>query len=132
MIESNAFFGVISFAVQSAGGKQEGSEAAVKLTIGGEEYHIVSEGVGPVNALDRALRKALVPHYPGLEKFFISDYKVKVVDSADGTEAEVGVTVIISDAERIHKAVGFSQDIIFASLVALCRVYSGAASLPAE
>ncbi len=63
------------------------SEATIKVRIGETIAHTVSEGNGPVNALDQALRKALLPHYPVLEDVHLADYKVRILDGGAATGA---------------------------------------------
>ena len=70
---------------EKRGGQGVAAQATVKLRVGDEMMHTAAEGDGPVNALDRALRKALVPHYPELEEVRLVDYKVRIVDEHLGT-----------------------------------------------
>ena len=70
---------------RSAGAPAAGRQATVKMRVGDESMHTAAEGDGPVNALDRAVRKALVPHYPGLAEVHLVDYKVRIVDEHLGT-----------------------------------------------
>ncbi len=76
-------------------------------------------GNGPVNALDSALRKALVPYYPGLAAMHLSDYKVRVLDNGAGTAARVRVLIESSDGKRRWATVGVSNNVIEASWQAL-------------
>jgi 2-isopropylmalate synthase len=97
------------------------SEATVKIDIEGEKLHTVSEGDGPVNALDAALRKALLPHFPSISKISLIDYKVRVLNSKSGTAAKVRVLVESENIETGDKwgTVGVSENIIEASWEAL-------------
>ena len=95
------------------------SEATVKVDIGGQTYHEVSDGNGPVNALDGALRKALQQRYPTIYKIQLKDYKVRILDSASATAAKVRVLIDSTDGERIWSTVGASSNIIEASWRAL-------------
>lgn len=95
------------------------SEATVKLVSSGETMHTVAEGDGPVNALDAALRKALVPLYPRLAEMALVDYKVRVVNGRDGTAARVRVVLESKDSRDIWSTVGVSENIIEASWLAL-------------
>jgi 2-isopropylmalate synthase len=79
----------------------------------------VAEGDGPVNALDAALRKALVPVYPRLAEMALVDYKVRVVNGRDGTAARVRVILESKDGTDIWSTVGVSENIIEASWLAL-------------
>ncbi|MEM0896999.1 MAG: citramalate synthase [Verrucomicrobiota bacterium] len=94
-------------------------EATVKLEIDGERFYTVEEGDGPVNALDGALRKALVPHLPELGTIELLDYKVRIIDGHAGTAAKTRVLITSSDGEREWGTVGVSFNIINASWKAL-------------
>jgi 2-isopropylmalate synthase len=96
------------------------TEATVKLRIGDEIRHEVSEGDGPVNALDAALRKALLHRYPQLEEMTLVDYKVRVINSEAGTAAGVRVVIESKDDKEIWGTVGVSENVIEASWLALC------------
>jgi 2-isopropylmalate synthase len=93
--------------------------ATVKVKINGDVLHTVSEGDGPVNALDGALRKALLPYYPALQDMRLVDYKVRVVNSREGTAARVRVVIESRDAHDVWGTVGVSENIIEASWLAL-------------
>ncbi|KPJ48305.1 MAG: transferase, partial [Dehalococcoidia bacterium DG_22] len=95
------------------------SEAMVKVRVGDEVIHTAAEGNGPVNALDAAVRKALVQFYPTLEAIKLVDYKVRIIDSAGGTAAYVRVLIESTDGEHVWTTVGSSTDIIEASWLAL-------------
>ncbi len=94
-------------------------EATVKLNIHGENCYEVDEGDGPVNALDRALRKALRRFYPEIDSMSLEDYKVRIIDGAAGTAAKTRVLVVSSDGQRSWGTVGVSTNIIDASWEAL-------------
>ncbi|MBI4979862.1 MAG: citramalate synthase [Spirochaetes bacterium] len=94
-------------------------EATVKIRIKGREVHTVADGNGPVAALDRALRKALCDDYPQIASISLSDYRVRVLDSKDGTNAKVRVIIESHDANDLWGTVGVSNDIIEASWQAL-------------
>jgi len=81
--------------------------------------HTVSEGDGPVNALDGALRKALLPTYPRLATLHLADYKVRVVNARAETAARVRVVIEWRDAGDVWGTVGVSENIIEASWLAL-------------
>ena len=101
------------------------SEATVNLVIDGEERHEVANGNGPVNALDIALRKALVASYPALEDLHLVDYKVRILTPSDGTRAVTRVMIESADsAGRRWTTVGVSTDIIDASFNALHDAYT--------
>jgi 2-isopropylmalate synthase len=95
------------------------TEATIKLTVDGIVEHVVSEGDGPVNALDGALRKSLERFYPGLNDMHLIDYKVRVVNARAGTAARVRVIIQSRDHEAIWGTVGVSENIIDASWKAL-------------
>jgi 2-isopropylmalate synthase len=94
-------------------------EATIKLSVGGEKVYTVAEGDGPVNALDAALRQALVRFYPKLEQMKLVDYKVRIIDSHSGTAAKTRVFIESSDGDTSWATVGVSFDIIEASWLAL-------------
>ena len=107
------------------------TEASIKLRVGDEVQHVVAEGDGPVNALDAALRNALVPHYPVLREVTLRDYKVRVINGTEGTAARVRVVIEShgpapapaadgSDGgTREWSTVGVSENIVEASWLAL-------------
>ena len=96
--------------------------ATVKLCINNSEKgisHEVADGDGPVNALDNALRKALLPHFTFLGKVKLEDYKVRVLPGKKGTAKTVRVRIDFSDGQEEWTTVGCSTDLIEASLQAL-------------
>jgi len=95
------------------------SEAMVKVRVGGEVIHTAAEGNGPVNALDQALRKALIQFYPSLAQVRLVDYKVRILEESVGTEAQVRVLIESSDGVDEWQTVGSSTNIIEASWLAL-------------
>lgn len=95
------------------------SEAIVKLKVHGETVFTAAEGNGPVNALDNALRKALIQFYPDIQQMHLSDYKVRVIDEKDATAAKVRVLVESTDFKNTWSTVGVSENIIEASWEAL-------------
>jgi 2-isopropylmalate synthase len=95
------------------------TEATVKVRVHDREMHTVSEGDGPVNALDGALRKALAPFYPRLAEMHLVDYKVRVVNARAETAARVRVVIEWRDGEDVWGTVGVSENIIEASWLAL-------------
>ncbi|MFA7346248.1 MAG: citramalate synthase [Desulfurivibrionaceae bacterium] len=94
-------------------------EATIRLAVGGEEVHTAALGNGPVNALDKSLRKALTRFYPNLKEMELQDYKVRVLASEHGTEARVRVLIESRDQDSHWGTVGVSPDIIEASWQAL-------------
>jgi 2-isopropylmalate synthase len=95
------------------------SEATVKVKVGGQVIHTAAEGNGPVNALDAAMRKALVFFYPDIKVVRLVDYKVRVIEETGGTGARVRVLIESSDGEHEWHTVGSSTNIIEASWLAL-------------
>ena len=95
------------------------TEATVKLRLAGSIEHTVSEGDGPVNALDAALRKALIAYYPRLDEMLLVDYKVRVVNPKEGTAARVRVIIESRDHRSTWGTVGVSENLIEASWLAL-------------
>jgi 2-isopropylmalate synthase len=94
-------------------------EATVKVKVDDKAAHTVAEGDGPVNALDSALRTVLSKFYPHLKKIKLTDYKVRILDSATGTAAKTRVLIQSSDGKNEWGTVGVSDNIIEASLQAL-------------
>jgi 2-isopropylmalate synthase len=95
------------------------SEATVKIEIGAEVVHTAAEGVGPVNALDAALRKALIPHFSKVSAVHLEDYKVRILEGALGTAATTRVLIDCGDGVRRWSTVGAGSNIIDASWQAL-------------
>jgi 2-isopropylmalate synthase len=95
------------------------AEAMVKLKVGDEVLHTAAEGNGPVNALDLALRKALIGHYPEIASFHLADYKVRILEGQNGTEAITRVLIDTRNTTRLWSTVGASANIIEASWQAL-------------
>src|SRR5215212_3131160 len=75
------------------GGQATDTECTVRLTAKGQSQRVVGEGNGPVNALDHAVRNALTPAYPVVEKFELIDYRVRILDQGHGTDATVRVLI---------------------------------------
>jgi len=95
------------------------SEATIKVREGDVMEHTAADGDGPINALDAALRKALVKLYPALAKVKLEDYKVRVLDGKAGTAAKVRVLIESSDGKDRWGTIGVSSNIIEASWLAL-------------
>jgi 2-isopropylmalate synthase len=114
-------FELIDFSaiVENRQGRGMFAEATVKVRVKGEVFHTAAEGDGPVNALDTALRKALVGYYPEINTFHLDDYKVRILNGEAGTAAATRVLIdTVSDGER-WSTVGASTNIIEASWRAL-------------
>ncbi len=118
---TNPYFELESFRVQSERRSAESivSEATVKIMAGGERRVSVGEGVGPVHALDMALRGALRSDFPGVSDLRLTDYRVRVLDSTDGTSARVRVLIETSDHETSWGTIGVHENVIEASWEAL-------------
>jgi 2-isopropylmalate synthase len=117
----NKFFDLEEFKVtieKDSKGKLS-SEAIIKLKVKGVQEHTASEGDGPVNALDNALRKALERFYPELKEMSLTDFKVRVINAEGGTEAKVRVLIESQDKEGAWSTIGVSENIIEASWQAL-------------
>ncbi|MCE5251887.1 citramalate synthase, partial [bacterium] len=107
--------------------RQDGSmisEATIKLTVDGAEELTASEGDGPVDALNGAVRKALNRFYPQLATVHLEDYRVRVLSSDEGTEAKVRVLIESSDGVDAWGTVGVSENVIEASYIALVESLS--------
>ena len=96
------------------------SEATIKVDVGGAAVMTVAEGNGPVNALDSALRQALIANFPELDSIRLTDYKVRILTPQDGTKAVTRVMIETSDeAGAVWSTVGVSTNVIDASFNAL-------------
>lgn len=105
--------------VETTAGQGTITEATVKLRVNSHIEHVVAEGDGPVNALDNALRKALSAAYPNLTQMQLVDYKVRVINSTEGTAARVRVVIESRDHTDVWSTVGVSENVIEASWLAL-------------
>ena len=95
------------------------TEATVKIHVGGERIISTAEGNGPVNALDRAMRRAIVQAYPDLDTLRLVDYKVRILDEKSGTGAKTRVLIGTSDGKESWSTVGVHENVIAASWRAL-------------
>jgi 2-isopropylmalate synthase len=95
------------------------SQAMVKLDVDGDIVHTAADGNGPVNALDLALRKALLSRYPQLAEFQLADYKVRIPDGNNGTAAMTRVLIDTQNGQQRWSTVGAGTNIIQASWLAL-------------
>ncbi|MFA6298104.1 MAG: alpha-isopropylmalate synthase regulatory domain-containing protein, partial [Nocardioides sp.] len=100
-------------------GEEAVSEATVKLKAAGVRYVVTGEGNGPVNALDSALRSAIVQAFPEVAKFELIDYKVRILDQGHGTDAITRVLIETTDGESSWVTVGVGHNVIEASWGAL-------------
>jgi 2-isopropylmalate synthase len=119
--EAKPLFELESFRIISE--KRQGGEttveATIKLFVKGQREISTAEGNGPVNALDRALRRAIEPHYPELKEIHLSNYKVRILDEHRATAATTRVLIDSTDGKRVWGAVGVGENIIEASWQAL-------------
>ena len=95
------------------------SQATIKISVGNDHEITAAEGYGPVNALDNALRKALIKFYPCIEEMGLVDFKVRVIDGSEATAAKVRVQIESRDTREIWSTIGVSENIIEASWQAL-------------
>jgi len=118
--QQKAFFEVEGYRViiERHGGELW-AEATVKVRVNGETVHTVAEDIGPVGALDKALRLALERTYPTLREVGLRDYKVRILEGSNGAGARTRVLIESGDGARIWGTVGVSDNIIDASWEAL-------------
>jgi 2-isopropylmalate synthase len=101
-------------------GERHSAEATIKLKVEDQETHTAAEGNGPVHAFDKALRKALQPHFPLVKDIQLADYKVRILNSNDGTAAVTRVLIDWHDgATRRWSTVGAGPNILEATWLAL-------------
>ena len=116
------YFQVPHFKVMTdeGSGKEENmrSTAMIKVEVGGAQELCAAEGIGPVNAMDKALRQALVRFYPAIDQMHLTDFKVRVI-SGGATAAVVRVVIESTDGVTVWRTVGVSPDVISASWQAL-------------
>jgi 2-isopropylmalate synthase len=105
--------------VEKQAGGEVTTEASIKVEVDGKRYFRAAEGNGPVNALDRALREAIVDRHPHLADIELTNYKVRILDEAHGTGAVTRVLLDSADGEREWGTIGVSENIIEASWEAL-------------
>ncbi|MBK9119953.1 MAG: citramalate synthase [Phycisphaerales bacterium] len=105
--------------VEHRAGRGHIAEANVKIRVGEQVFHTASDGVGPVGALDAAMRKALQPVFPAVDAFRLVDYKVRIIDGTSATSALTRVLIDTSDGHETWTTVGASRNIIEASWRAL-------------
>ncbi|HIE41833.1 MAG TPA: citramalate synthase, partial [Nitrospinaceae bacterium] len=120
--QKGIFFEFIGFRVIVEKRKEDEesiSEATVKLRVNGIQEVSTAEGTGPVNALDKAIKKALIKFYPELEEVNLYDYKVRILEEKKGTRAKTRVLVESGDHHTRWGTVGVSENIIEASWQAL-------------
>jgi 2-isopropylmalate synthase len=134
--EYAAPFRIIDFTVltEQREARELRAEATVKVEVAGEILHTAADGNGPVNALDSALRKALLAFYPELESVHLVDYKVRILDGNAATAARTRVIIDSADGSREWSTMGSATNIIAASAQALAdsleyAIWKGGAAL---
>ncbi len=105
--------------IEKRGDNEIYSQATVRVRVGEELAHTAADGDGPVNALDKAIRKALLPHYPRLAETRLADYKVRIIDEHLGTAATPRVHIESVRGDERWSTMGASHNIIEASWLAL-------------
>ncbi|MCI4354435.1 MAG: citramalate synthase, partial [Thermoplasmata archaeon] len=95
------------------------TEATIRVSVNGEQIITTARGNGPVNALDSAVRQAIVSRFPALERLHLTDYKVRVLDTQKGTGSVTRVLIDTTNGDRSWTTIGVSENIIEASWQAL-------------
>lgn len=109
------------------------AEATIKLQVEADEVHTAASGDGPVHAFDRALRKALEPHFPAVRAIHLADYKVRILNTGAGTAAITRVLIDWHDAQTRWSTVGAGANILEATWLALADGYEfGLAATPVK
>jgi 2-isopropylmalate synthase len=119
--QRSEIFQIRGFQVHCAIATQQQSLATIKITVDGQDLLEAAEGNGPVSALDAALRKALSQFYPELTKCYLTDYKVRIIDGAEGTSAVTRVLVESSNGTHRWTTIGVSDNILEASYQAVAQ-----------
>lgn len=105
--------------VKRQGDTKTFSDAVIRIVVGDRMEFSAADGNGPVNALDTALRKALIAFYPSVSEVRLTDFKVRVLEGSSGTGATVRVLIESTDGEEVWWTVGFNENVIQASWDAL-------------
>jgi len=105
--------------IEATKGDGFGASAVIRVSVGDKCEYAAAEGDGPVNALDKAMRKALEIFYPAIAEVKLTDYKVRVIDSNTSTAAKVRVLIESTDGNETWTTMGVSTDIVEASCMAL-------------
>jgi 2-isopropylmalate synthase len=115
------YFTLISLKVMvdSQNDENMGAAAVIKISVGGRDELTAGEGNGPVNAIDEALRRALLRFYPEIADMRLTDYRVRVLDS-QATASAVRVSIESTDGVSVWRTIGVSNDVINASWQAMC------------
>jgi 2-isopropylmalate synthase len=125
-------FRVEHFRVTVGGGLpgDASAEAVVSVDVGGERRMGAGEGNGPVDALDHAFRNAVNGTWPRLDRLHLADYKVRILERSQGTDAVTRVLVTTTDGERSWDTVGVHANVVEASWLALADAYTYAITAP--
>lgn len=116
-------FRVVEWSVEVMGPDRQSAKSSVAIEVDGRVHRASSDGVGPVHALDGAIRGALLSCFPELEGVRLTDYKVSVVDGFEGTAAAVRVLVEFSGNGAAWRTTSVSRNVIEASLAAISDGY---------
>ncbi len=119
--QTSTLFTIQGFQVHCAIAVQQHSLATIKIAVDGQDILVAAEGNGPVAALDAALRKALSQFYPELNKCYLTDYKVRIIDGDEGTSAATRVLVESSNGHYRWTTIGVSENILEASYQAVAQ-----------
>lgn len=120
--KKQSFFETLSYRVSVERDRENNkmySEATIRVRIGDEEIHTVAGAHGPVDALDHALRKALMPKFPMIESVQLIDYKVRILSNSVGTDSIIRVSIDSADEDETWGTVGAGDNIIVASWEAI-------------
>jgi 2-isopropylmalate synthase len=119
--QTSTIFIIKGFQVHCDIAVEHHSLATIKIAVDGQDILVAAEGNGPVAALDSALRKALSQFYPELNKCYLTDYKVRIIDGGDGTSAATRVLVESSNGRDRWTTIGVSENILEASYQAVAQ-----------
>ena len=123
--EKTAIFNLVEYRIDVARKDSASAEscAVVRINVNGDEVTTMAYGNGPVNALDSALREALISKYPELRDLRLEDYKVRIIPEERGTAAKVRVLIESKIGEKTFGTVGVDENIVDASWKALVDSY---------
>jgi 2-isopropylmalate synthase len=119
--QTSTIFTIQGFQVHCDIAVEHHSLATIKIAVDGQDILVAAEGNGPVAALDAALRKALIQFYPELNKCYLTDYKVRIIDGGEGTSAATRVLVESSNGRDRWTTIGVSENILEASYQAVAQ-----------
>jgi 2-isopropylmalate synthase len=119
--QRSELFHIQGFHVHCSIANQQSSIATLEITVDGQDILTVGKGSGPISAIDNALRKALIQFYAELNKFHLTDYKVRIIDGTKGTSSVTRVLVESSNGEHRWTTIGVSENILEASYQAVAQ-----------